>query len=50
MIDLLDQFTPEYRFEIPHVLAETWLKQKKYTNIKITTENKFGFSIVGERK
>jgi len=50
MIDLLDQFTPEYRFEIPHELAETWLKQKKYANIKITTENKFGFSIVGDRE
>jgi len=49
IIDLLDQFTPEFRFETPHELAKIWLKRKKYTNIRITTEDKFGFSIVGDK-
>ncbi len=49
IIDLLDQFTPEFRFEIPHDLATSWLLGKNYINIKITTEGQFGFSIVGDK-
>jgi len=49
IIDLLDLFTPEFRFEIPSDLVKVWLMRKKYTNIKITTKNKFGFSIVGDK-
>ncbi|MCX6210214.1 MAG: class I SAM-dependent methyltransferase [Bacteroidetes bacterium] len=50
IIDLLDGFTPEFRFEIPHDLATIWLQKRKYANIKITTTNQFGFSIVGYKK
>ena len=49
IIDLLDQFTPEFRFEISQDLATTWLIRRKFQNIKITTKNQFGFSIVGEK-
>lgn len=49
IIDLLDQFTPEFRFEIPHDLAATWLHRRKYINVKITTIDNFGFSIVGDK-
>jgi len=47
MIELLDQFTPQYRFEIHHEIAISWLMRKKYTDIDITTQDKFGFSIIG---
>ena len=49
IIDLLDGFTPEFRFEIPHDMAITWLIRRKYSNIKITSENQFGFSIAGDK-
>jgi len=50
IIDLLDGFTPEFRFEIPHDLAIVWLQRRKFEKIKITTTNQFGFSIVGEKQ
>ena len=50
IIDLLDIFTPEFRFEIPSDLAAIWLQHKKYANIQITTTNQFGFSIVGNKR
>ncbi len=49
MIDLLDYFTPEFRFETPHDLAIIWLQRRKYHTIKITTSNLFGFSVSGEK-
>jgi 2-polyprenyl-3-methyl-5-hydroxy-6-metoxy-1,4-benzoquinol methylase/uncharacterized protein YbaR (Trm112 family) len=45
MISLLDQFTPEYREEIPEPIAINWLQKKQYSYIKITTTSKFGFAI-----
>ena len=50
IIDLLDIFTPEFRFEIPSDLAAIWLRHKKYNSIQITTVNQFGFSIVGNKR
>jgi ubiquinone/menaquinone biosynthesis C-methylase UbiE/uncharacterized protein YbaR (Trm112 family) len=47
MIDLLDAFTPEFRFEIPHNTAKQWLHELQFTNVEITTTDQFGFSIVG---
>lgn len=49
LIDLLDAFTPEFREEIPHDVATCWLKSRDYQNVAITTENDFGFSIVGTK-
>lgn len=49
IIDLLDAFTPEFRFEIPHDLAITWLQRRKYHTVRITTTNQFGFSIAGKK-
>ena len=49
IIDLLDQFTPEFRYEIPHDQAMLWLKRRKYADIHITTENQFGFSVTGNK-
>jgi SAM-dependent methyltransferase len=50
IIDLLDIFTPEFRFEIQQDLASVWLRHKKYDRIQITTVNQFGFSIVGNKR
>jgi SAM-dependent methyltransferase/uncharacterized protein YbaR (Trm112 family) len=49
IIDLLDYFTPEFRFETSHDLAMIWLQRRKYHNIKITTSNLFGFSVSAEK-
>lgn len=47
MIDLLDGFTPEFRFEIPHEQAIQWLYELGYHAIQITTTDQFGYSICG---
>lgn len=50
IIDLLDQFTPEFRDEIEHEEAIAWLEKRYYSNIEISTRNQFGFSITGIKK
>lgn len=50
MIDLLDGFTPEFRFEIPHDVAREWLEKRNYSNVSITTSSQYGFSITGVKK
>ncbi|MEO6837573.1 MAG: class I SAM-dependent methyltransferase [Ginsengibacter sp.] len=50
IIDLLDGFTPQFRFEIPHDMAKAWLIIRNYNNIKITSSNQYGFSIAGEKR
>src|SRR6218665_3425965 len=50
IIDLLDQFTPEFRFEIPHDRAMLWLIRRKFNSVLITSTNQFGFSVVGEKQ
>ncbi len=47
IIDLLDQFTPEFRYEIPQDLAHTWLSKRNYKDVSVTSTNQFGFSITG---
>lgn len=47
IIDLLDAFTPEYRFEIQQEEAIKWLEKRNYSQVSITTTNQFGFSITG---
>jgi ubiquinone/menaquinone biosynthesis C-methylase UbiE/uncharacterized protein YbaR (Trm112 family) len=47
MIDLLDGFTPEFRFEIKHETAIQWLTELNYHQIQITTTDQFGFSVAG---
>lgn len=50
VIDLLDQFTPEFRYETTHDQAKEWLKKRKYEEIAITTQNQFGFSIAAKKQ
>ncbi|NCU04706.1 MAG: methyltransferase domain-containing protein [Chitinophagaceae bacterium] len=49
IIDILDMFTPEFRFEIAHDEAKKWLALLNYSNIKVTTTDQFGFSIIGRK-
>ena len=49
MIDILDWFTPEFRWEHDHQEARSWFGKRNYKNIKITTEEMFGFNITGEK-
>lgn len=50
MIDLLDGFTPEFRFEIPHDEAKQWLEKRNYKDVTVTTTSQYGFSITGVKK
>ena len=47
LINLFDAFTPEFRDEVPHAVAENWLQQNHCKGIKITTTSQFGFSVIG---
>jgi len=50
LIDILDQFTPEFRWEHTHEEAKSWFEQQKFSNIRVTTSNIFGFNITGVRR
>jgi ubiquinone/menaquinone biosynthesis C-methylase UbiE/uncharacterized protein YbaR (Trm112 family) len=47
LIYLFDSFTPEFRDEVPEVIAVGWLKVKKYKDIQTTTVDQYGYSIAG---
>ena len=47
MIDILDGFSPEFRWEHTHEEAESWFTKRKYHSVKITTDEIFGFNITG---
>jgi len=49
MIDILDWFSPEFRWEHAHDEAAAWYTKRKYHNVKVTTNEVFGFNIVGEK-
>ena len=49
MIDILDWFTPEFRWEHDHEEASSWFYKRKFKNVKITTNELFGFNITGEK-
>jgi len=49
IIDILDWFTPEFRWEHTHDEARSWFRSLDYTSVEITTEDTFGFNITGVR-
>jgi SAM-dependent methyltransferase/uncharacterized protein YbaR (Trm112 family) len=49
MIDILDWFTPEFRWEHTPEEAKAWYEKRNYSNIKVTTNEMFGFNMVGEK-
>ena len=46
-VDILDWFTPEFRWEHDQSEAATWFYKRGYTNVKVTTDELFGFNITG---
>jgi SAM-dependent methyltransferase/uncharacterized protein YbaR (Trm112 family) len=50
MLAILDWFSPEFRWEHDHEEATGWFYNNNYTTVKITTNEVFGFNIIGERK
>ena len=49
MVSILDWFTPEFRSEHEHTEASAWFYKRGYKKIAITTVDKFGFNITGEK-
>lgn len=50
MVSILDWFTPEFRWEIEHSEAMAWFNKRGYHKVEITTVDKFGFNITGEKQ
>lgn len=47
MIDILDWFSPEFRWEHAHDEAAAWFTKRNYDRIQVTTNELFGFNIIG---
>ncbi|MEI9910176.1 MAG: class I SAM-dependent methyltransferase [Bacteroidota bacterium] len=47
MIDILDWFSPEFRWEHEPSEAAAWFYKRNYSSVKITTLGIFGFNITG---
>ncbi len=47
MIDILDWFSPEFRWEHTTDEATAWFTKRKYSGVTITTTGLFGFNITG---
>lgn len=47
MIDILDWFSPEYRWEHEPSEVESWLWKRNFRNTKVTDSNMWGFNMVG---
>ncbi len=50
MIDILDQFTPEFRWEHSHDEASAWFFKRGYQDVQVTVDTTFGFNITGLKK
>jgi ubiquinone/menaquinone biosynthesis C-methylase UbiE len=49
MIAIMDWFSPEYRWEIKHDVAKSWFRNRNYNEPTITTNEHFGFNIIGNK-
>lgn len=47
MIDILDWMTPEFRWEHTHEEAAGWFRVANFNDVKIATNELFGFNITG---
>lgn len=47
MIDILDWMTPQFRWEHTHEEATSWFTNKNFAQTKVTTNEVFGFNIIG---
>lgn len=49
MINILDWFSPKFRWEHEHNEAASWFYKRNYELVKITTSDLFGFNITGNK-
>ena len=49
IVDILDWFTPQFRWEHGHTEAAAWFYKRGFKNVKVTTNEVFGFNITGEK-
>jgi SAM-dependent methyltransferase/uncharacterized protein YbaR (Trm112 family) len=49
MIDILDWFSPEFRWEHSQQEAAAWFRKRGYCKVAVTTTDAFGFNIIGEK-
>jgi hypothetical protein len=49
MIDILDWFSPEFRWEHEADEAASWFYKRKYSSVQVTTKDLFGYNIIGEK-
>lgn len=49
MIDILDWFTPQFRWEHTTDEATSWFYKRQYHSMKVTTTNRWGFNIIGKK-
>lgn len=49
MIDILDWFTPEYRWEYTHEEVENWFTASNYREVQVTSDELFGFNTIGTK-
>jgi SAM-dependent methyltransferase len=50
MIDVLDWFSPEFRWEHTHNEATSWFAKRNFNAVKVTTNEVFGFNIIGVKQ
>jgi len=50
MIEILDWFSPQFRWEHEPTEAATWFYKRNYDSVEITTVGTFGFNIIGIKK
>jgi 2-polyprenyl-3-methyl-5-hydroxy-6-metoxy-1,4-benzoquinol methylase/uncharacterized protein YbaR (Trm112 family) len=49
MIDILDWFSPRFRWEHEQNEAESWFRKRNYNGIKVTTRDLFGYNMIGTK-
>jgi len=49
MVNILDWFSPEFRFEPEPDEVASWFYKRDYNSVKVTTSELFGFNIIGSK-
>jgi 2-polyprenyl-3-methyl-5-hydroxy-6-metoxy-1,4-benzoquinol methylase len=47
MIEILDWFSPQFRWEHEVSETETWFRKRNYHSIQVTDQNRWGYNLVG---
>ncbi len=50
MIDILDWFSPQFRWEHTKAEVEVWYMKRNYHSIKVTDDNMWGFNMTGIKR